>query len=366
MSVYKDKKTGKWNFRVYVTDPLTEKRVQIQRNGFELRRDALSAEAELTLNYQSREVIYSDLYVSDLIDEFLVYQKKKVKETTYIGYVYQIEKHITPFFEKVKLKDVTRESLEKWYKKLEDSNNGYAYKNKILTRLKAIFDYSYDQYNFKIRYINTLPSFTNKNVLKKDEVIVYDLETFNKFISKAENTLEKTLFYTLFYTGLRIGELRGLTWNDVFLDNNYISINKQVTSKIPGKGPTVITPKSESSNREVQIPNILVDILNDWYIERSKINGFKNKWNVFGDYSFISENRIRRMVKRMSEAAKTPYIKLHGFRHSYTTLLYTMNVDPKIAQSQTGHSSISITLDTYTHLDKEKKRKTIIDVFEKK
>lgn len=365
MAVYKDDKTGKWNFRVWVDDPITGKRVQRQRNGFELRRDALAAEANFIGSYENNEVIYSEVNVSDLIEEYLVYLKKKVKITTYVGYSYQIEKHITPYFSKLKLNQVTRDKLEEWYQIIDSQDYKHNYKNKLLTRLKAIFEFCSDQYNFQVRYLNTLPAFKKKQGEQKDEVVIYDKKTFEKFIEHTENLLEYTLLNTLFYTGLRIGELRGLTWNDIYLEDNYIDINKQVTSKIPGKGPTIITTKSESSNREVQIPNHLVKILKDWKKNRMDKVNFINKWNVFGDNTYIGENTIRRMVLRTSEAAGTPYIKLHEFRHSYTSLLYELDVDPKITQGQTGHSSIAITLDTYTHLDNRKKKQTIIDVFEK-
>lgn len=363
MAVYKDKKTGKWYFRIYVDDPLTGERKQISRSGFELKRDAIDAEVLLSSQFQNKQVRLSELKFTDLVEEYLAYQKKRVKPTTYVNYIYMLEKHILPFLDKYKVNDINRLVLEQIYKYLDNLEITNEYKNKILARLTDIFRYAEDQYDLRIRILNTFPPFTTSGTIDKKRIVIYDLETFNKFISHCRDELEKTLFKTMFYTGARIGEIRALTWNDISLDNNQIRINKQVTTKIPGKGPTITTPKTVSSVRNVQIPDILVEQLNKWFIDRYRRPGFKKSWQVFGDQGFITENRVRRMVKQISELAEVPYITLHGFRHSYTTMLYNMNVDPKIMQAQAGHSSINVTLDLYTHIEEEKAKKTIVNLF---
>lgn len=366
MAVYKDKKTGKWYFRVYVTDPLTNKRVQRQRSGFDLRRDALEAEAMLLADYKNKDIQLSNISYNDLIDEYLIFQNKRVQLTTYTAYVYMINNHITPFFENVKINDITRMLLEKWYKYVDSLNVKAEHKNRILGRLKNIFDYCEDQYGLRIRYLNTFPPFQNQNNFDtQNEKTIYDVDTFNKFVKHASNRLERTVCFVMFYTGVRVGELRALTWNDIHLDDNYIRVNKQVTSKVKGAGDLVIAPKTKSSIRNIQIPNILVDVLKEWYLDRTKQNRFNKNWQVFGDDGFITENRIRRFVRRISEKAGTPYITLHEFRHSYVSLLHSKGVDPKIIQTQAGHSSVNITLDIYTHIENEKSKQTIVDIFEK-
>ena len=363
MAVNKDKKTGKWYYRIYVNDITTGSRIQKYKTGFDLKRDALEAEAELVSSYHNREVVIDDINFDDLVSEYIAFLEKSVKTTTVVGYKYQIEKHIIPFFTKKKIKNITRFNMDSWYKYVDELEFGYQYKNKLLTRLKGIFQYAEDQYNFRFRFINLFPIFKKKHDEVKRKNVIYTEEMFKQFISYADNTLEKTIFYTLFYTGLRIGEFRALTWNDINFKDNSITINKQVTSKIPGEGPTLTTPKSSSSMRVVQIPNLLVDVLKEWYNERSLKGSFNKSWNVFGDTSFISENRIRRMVARISEASNLPYLTLHDFRHSYSTLLRTYKIDPKIVQAQAGHSSVKITLDTYTHINIEEQQRTIIDLF---
>lgn len=363
MAVYKDDKTGKWFFRVYITDPITGNRIQRERKGFVLRRDALAAEAQFTNDSQNREIVIANIDFDEVIDEYLIFQKKRLKNTTYVGINYQIEKHIRPYFSNVKTRNITRVLLENWYNNLDKNDYTYTYKNKILTQLKAIFNYLDDQYNFRVRFLNTFPPFSRKASETRNEVVTYDLEQFNEFLSYTENILEETLFMTLFYSGIRIGELRGLTWKDVDFKNRVLNIDKQATSKIPGKGTVIITPKSESSNRKVFVPVNLVNKLQEWKTTRVRNKTFNESWNVFGDETFISENRIRRMVKRITDESGLPYIKLHEFRHSYSTLMYSLNIDPKIVQAQAGHSTVQITLDTYTHIGDKDKKNAVDEMF---
>lgn len=363
MAVNKDKISGKWFFRVYITEPMTGNRKQIYKGGYELKRDALEAEVLLVNSYLNNEIVLDDIVFDDLLAEYLLFLEKDVKTTTSVGYVYQINKHILPFFSNMKIRNIKRNKIEDWYQDILKKDFGYRYKNKLLTRLKGIFKFAEDQYNFRLRFLNTFPAFRKTYNENRRKNVIYTAEMFNELIKHTENSLEYTIVNTLYFTGLRIGEFRALTWNDISLDENSISITKQITSKIPGQSNLVMTPKSESSIRNVQIPNKLVDVLKNWYNERKEIKGFDESWNLFGDLNYISENTIRRMVKKLTSKANLPYLTLHDFRHSYSTLLRNYKIDPKIVQAQAGHSSVQITLDTYTHIEIEEQRRIIIDLF---
>lgn len=363
MAVYKDKKSGKWYFRVYVDDPITGSRVQKTRKGFELRRDAIDAESIFVAQYQNQEVIIDSIRFDDLIDEFLIYQKKKVKITTVVGYEYQINAHIRPFFKNAKLRNITKATLDKWYNYLGEQDFTHRYKNKLLLRLKSIFYYADQQYNYRNRYLYTLTNFKKQPGEFVSTVTIYNVDMFNKFLEAAKNDFEKTVFLTLYYSGTRISELRALKWIDIDFKHMTIKVQRQVTNKIPGQGDTIITPKSESSIRTIYVPKVLIEQLKNWKENRMKHKSFAADWNVFGDYTFVSENRIRRACNRMSKDAELPHIKIHDFRHSYSTLLHNKGIDPKIIQAQAGHSTVQQTLNTYTHITTKQKQQAIADVF---
>lgn len=363
MAIYRDKKAGTWYFRIYVDDPLTGERKQISRKGFQLRRDAVDAEAITMSQYQNKEVAIDRVKFSDLLDEYYTFLKNDVKITTFVGYEYQIEKHIKPYFGNLRLRDLNKTVVEKWYEDIGKLKYTHGYKNKLLSRLSGLMKFADNYYGYRNRYINTLPNFKKQYGEFKREVVIFTEDDFNKFVSYAEDDLERSVLRTLFYTGVRIGELRGLKWTDIDLDERSISISRQVTSKVPGQPSLTLTPKSESSIRKIFIPNVLVNELRHWKTTRMKMYGYNEDWNVFGDRTHISENRIRRFVNRISKDSGMGNITLHQFRHSYTTMLHSMGVDPKIIQEQAGHSSVNITLDTYTHIENEQKQSAISDIF---
>lgn len=365
MAVYKDKKTGKWYFRVYVNDPISGERKQVSRKGFNLRKDAIDAEAMLTAQYFNREVIIDDIKFSVLVEEFYNLEKDRVKLTTFTGYKYQIDKHILPIFNGYSLKLINRKIVEQWYRYVSNLDYSYTYKNKLLTRLQKIFEFANDRYDYKNRDVKMLPLFKKQPGEQKRTATIYTEEMFTHYISFAKNIYEETLFKTLFYTGMRIGELRGLKWIDFDSNSNTITIERQITSKVKGMGPLVLTPKSESSNRNIHIPKILTEQLLRWKKLRKEFPGYDKSWQIFGDRGYASETSIRRIANRLAADSKLPQIKLHDFRHSYTTMLRNMNVDPIIVTEQAGHSSVQITLDIYTHVTSEEKKGAIADIFDK-
>ena len=93
----------------------------------------------------------------------------------------------------------------------------------------------------------------NDNILR-----VYDINEFDKFLSAEADERYKILWETLYYCGLRRGELRGLTWNDIDFGNSYLRVNKNVvaTQGDENKPYMVTTPKTKSSIREIPIPKV--------------------------------------------------------------------------------------------------------------
>lgn len=364
MAVYKDKKTGKWFFRSYIVEPITGIRSQKSKYGFELKKEAQEAEFYFKNELKNNKIDYTNISIGYLIDEYFKHLKRSVKITTYTGYVYQIEKHIKPFFKDIKLRNMNRIIIDEWYDKIDKNPIDSKFKNKILSRLKGLFEYAESQYDVRIRSIQILPPFKNDGVIRRKAVTIYTEKDVDKFIEHTENELQKTVFMTLFYTGLRISELRGLKWSDVNLEAATIKVSRQVTSKVPGVGSIELSPKSKSSIRTIHIPTILKEQLLKWEADRKQKRSFRVSWQVFGDMTYIHETGIRRWVKRVSESAGLDYIKLHELRHSYTTLLHNKKVPAKIVQEQLGHSSVQITLDVYTHINDSDIKDAIDKVFD--
>lgn len=157
-----------------------------------------------------------------------------------------------------------------------------------------------------------------------------------------------------FYTGIRIGELCALKWENIDLKRGIISIvntlyrvksekgNKQTELKIS-------TPKSESSVRDIPLPKFLIAKLDA--IDRE--SGFLIQRNG----KFIEPNIYARRYKRILEELNIPYRKFHTTRHTFATRALEIGMDIKTLSEILGHSSPTVTLNLYSHSLPEHKKK---------
>ena len=180
-------------------------------------------------------------------------------------------------------------------------------------------------------------------------------ETVVNILEKARTHLHYPAFHLLAFTGARRGEVCGLQWGDIDLDQKRISINRSAV-RVKGKGVMMFPPKTESGRRNIAIDSQTVDVLRtlqgtqlvtklDHDIPNSSTD------HVLSDElgnpldPYVLTNSWRRLVSRLGLTG----IRLHDLRHFHASLLLRMNTHPKIVQERLGHSTISITLDTYSH-----------------
>lgn len=194
---------------------------------------------------------------------------------------------------------------------------------------------------------------------KKEKRPLTDIE--KKAISKTDFTdKEKVFIYILLYCGLRRGEILALSKMDIDKKNREISIRNAVTFD-GNKAVLKSYPKTYAGIRTIPIPDDLKDVL--WpYIDQLKGLYLFEMIRKPGLMSKSSYDKFwGRIIDKINQSAGgTKDIKViqglsaHVFRHNYATMLYYAEVDIKDAQRLLGHSNIRLTLDIYTHLDKNK------------
>ena len=160
----------------------------------------------------------------------------------------------------------------------------------------------------------------------------------------------------IIYTGLRIGELMALTWNDIDFKNKTLNVNKsRAKGMIDGKTILYIKdPKSESGTRTIPLSDRAIYALN-------KIKEYSSKFNLNSDNDLIvantsSESNITRTINRMLFRAgcETEKCGLHALRHTFGSLLLEKGVDLKTISYLLGHSDITVTANIYLHITREK------------
>ena len=171
------------------------------------------------------------------------------------------------------------------------------------------------------------------------------VEQLNAFLMEAKKTGTFEMYYIDLATGLRRGELLGLKWQDVDLDNGIIHVRRQV-GRINGKVQEAPL-KTKNAYRNISIGADAISIL------REK----KEKDDNFSEYVFpsptggpMSPDSVLNMLHRVLARAGLPEIRFHDLRHTFATLALQNGVDIKTVSGMLGHFSAGFTLDTYAHV----------------
>lgn len=170
-----------------------------------------------------------------------------------------------------------------------------------------------------------------------------------------EDTKYKVAIILTVFTGVRLGELMGLEWQDVDFKNGIISINRS-SQYLADMGVFTKVPKTESSIREIAIPEFIISLLDEyklWYEEQKSIYGelWTNSDRLFvqADGKPMHPSTISKWFVKYVGQIGLPVINFHGLRHTNASLLVAQNIDIAVISARLGHAQISTTLDFYVH-----------------
>ena len=170
-----------------------------------------------------------------------------------------------------------------------------------------------------------------------------------------EDTKYKVAIILTVFTGVRLGELMGLEWQDIDFKNGIISINRS-SQYLSDMGVFTKTTKTESSIREIAIPEFIISLLEEyklWYEEQKSIYDelWANSDRLFvqSDGKPMHPSTISKWFVKYVAQIGLPVINFHGLRHTNASLLVAQNIDIAIISARLGHAQISTTLNFYVH-----------------
>jgi integrase len=270
-------------------------------------------------------------------------QRRRVKASTVYSYDSMLKKLILPKWGKLALPDITVQHVTKFFNALE-KDYSTKYLLNVYALLRIMFEVAKDHdliAEIPLRAkIHRSQAEAKKKVALKPEQLRQILEAVGEDY--------KPLFLTAMITGARLGEVRGLRWQDMNAEDGSLCIQRAVWRQV------IQTPKTEASARTLHIPRELIDILCA-YREQSK-------WAADHDFMFArvdgtphDPDHLRRVVlypamDRCSISREKWTHGFHVFRHTAGSIVHAQTGDLKLAQELLGHSRLATTSDIYIHM----------------
>ncbi len=286
------------------------------------------------------------------------YCRASKKEYTRRGYENYFQIYILPRIGKLKLKQISTTTCQKLLIDLfengrmrsrETRGNGLAAKTvkDIKITLQACLQKAVDEGLIQTNPVCKvdLPKEPKKEMqtLKPNEI--------GRFLNEAKDSQCYEFYLLELTTGLRLGEILALTWDDFNEEEKTITVNKQV-QRI-GKELVINTPKTEASNRTIRLCD---DCVTNLILLRSRQGMISPKRLMFPSPTTLEERdpaSVTRMLHRIQKRAGLPQIRFHDLRHSFATLSLGEGQDIKTISAMLGHTDAGFTMNTYMHVTHE-------------
>lgn len=301
----------------------------------------------------------------------------KVKETSVNPMKNNFKRTFGFYIGTMKLKDIKPMDVQKAINAMEKEGISNSAMREALGRLRECMEFAVGN-----QYIPVNPCLIVEvpwTFKKSKEEIALTQEEQNALLNEVEDSWYKELFYFMCLTGVRVGELGGLKWSDIDYTNKTISIQRSLSCSYYNgkKREMLVSPKTVNSTRRIPFIGEMEEILKS---QKKKQNALKaelgERWRGKGELSdlifttgmgspcsrYIVDKEIKKVIKRIREkeaviaVAENREPKVirdfhpHTLRHTFATRCFENKMEPKVVQKLMGHSSISITLNIYTHV----------------
>jgi integrase len=212
--------------------------------------------------------------------------------------------------------------------------------------------------------INVIPPKLKNRTTKK--IKYFDNDELKKFLSyldslddTIDNQLHVTMYRFLLATGLRVGECLALSWSDIDFNNETVSVYKTIVQTANKTERIQSSAKTKESNRVVSLDRETITLLKLWKnTQNKKVVSIKDSLIFSKKGQSFTYTKELTILQSHFKNAKVSNIGFHGFRHTHASLLMNADVNPKEIQLRLGHADYSITMNTYSHLAKDKKKDT--------
>ena len=307
---------------------------------------------------KNKKILYKDWIYTWLLEK-----KDYIKESTYANYSNNIFNHIIPKLGNYYLKELNHKIIQDFLLELsksgrKDNNGGLAEKTikDITIIIKGSIKKGINE--DKIKHIELTFNYPKDN--KENKLYVLTKREQNKITKHVlENINSRNIGLLIsLYSGIRIGELCALKWEDVDFKKNCLTINKTIQrvyikDKKKNISKVIITtPKTKNANREIPINKDFLEIL-------KKVKSDKKHYILTGNEKYIEPRTYRKHFNKVLDELKIKHFNFHSLRHTFATNCISLGVDYKTVSELLGHANVNITLNLYVHPRYSQKKKCI-------
>ena len=344
----------------------------------------IDADTNEGIKVEARYVIINEMY------DLWVQLKRGIKDNTFENYKYMYNTFVRPSFGKKRIQTLKKSDVKIFYNYLADQRCLQASTiDSIHTVLHQVLDMAVDD-----KYIRNNPSDKALKELKQSHAFktekrraltIAEQELFLNYLRNNETYSHwYPIFAVMLGTGMRVGEITGLRWCDIDLDNGVIDINHTLVYychrhevELNGCYFNINTPKTKASNRKIPM---IESVKEAFLMEKANQEKSGIKCSVvidgYSDFIFVNRNgktqhqgtlnkAIRRIIRDCNDevllndenaTVLLPHFSCHSLRHTFSTRMCEAGINVKVIQDTLGHQDISTTMNIYTDATKEMKK----------
>lgn len=350
ITVGRDPGTGKQLQRSFTGKTQKEVREKLQAAAVEVNQGTYTAPSKRTVGQ------WLDIWQRDYLGS--------VKPKTVLNYSQNIKNHIRPAMGAIKLDALDTPTIQKLYNSLSAEKDGKpGLSPKTVKNVHGVLHKALQQ-AVKVGYIRFNPADACELPrMEKKEIKPLDDAAIAAFLQAIRGHRFEAVYLTMLFTGMRRGEVCGLTWDCVDLERGTILINKQLQNVAGKPGEFVLVSTKNSKGRTLTAAPSVVEVLKK-HRTQQRLDQLRAgpMWQETG-FVFCNEigerlspNTVYHNYKRLVASIGIPEARLHDLRHSYAVAALRAGDDIKTVQGNLGHHAAAFTLDVYGHVTEEMKQ----------
>ena len=355
-----------WEGRITTErDPGTGKQIQRSVSG-KTQKEVAQKLREISVEIDKRTYLSpTKLTVKDWLDTWVKEYLEDIKPSTKYLYTRNVEMYIIPNLGSVKLDALTSPMVQALYNRLHkpDKKDVKPLSAKTIRSLHGVLHKALQQavLNGYIR-VNPTDACKPPRVVKK-EIQPLDETQVSEFLKAIQGHPHEYLYKITLFSGMREGEVLGLTWDCVDLEHGTLLIKQQLRREQQKGGKYYFSPPKNNKSRVLSLAPSVVQLFR---LQKLKQNGMRleagNSWEennlIFSNQTggFLSYRTVYDCFKRIVDKIGSPSTRFHDLRHTYAVLAIKSGDDIKTVQENLGHATAAFTLDVYGHVTAQMRR----------